>query len=66
MIKMEHFACFVPAQAHLQLWIFQLLLSVLQYQFHRIITRSNQVVFYLFQCDWVLFRMLNPLRSVLI
>ena len=64
MFQVRHFACFVSAQASLQLF-FQLLLSVLQYQPHRI-AQSNRVVLHLFQCDWVLFRMLYLLLSFLI
>ena len=57
--------CFKWGISHVLCLLFQLFLSVLQYQLH-LIADSNQVVLYLFPCDCVLFRMLYPLLSILI
>ena len=64
-VSSETFCMFFYLHKLLFNFFFQLLLSVLQYQLHRI-AQSNRVVLHLFQCDWVLFRMLYLLLSFLI
>lgn len=65
MFQVRHFACLVPAQAPRQLLIFLVVASCLAVSASSI-RRINHVMLHLFHCDWLLFRMLYPLLSILI